>query len=81
MGVDGTPLSLEQDLTPAARAIMAACEADETWRALRSLRPEGKQKLLSALCVLIQEVVEDNGLSKRFEGWAMRWGIDDPDAC
>ena len=51
---------------------MVACEADETWRAVRGLRPEGKQKLLSAPCVLIQEVVEDNGLSQRFKGWAMR---------
>ena len=38
---------------------MVACNADETWRALRALSPEGKDKLLSALCVMIQEVVED----------------------
>ena len=41
---------------------------------LRTPCPEGKDKLLSALCVLIQEVVEDNDLNERFKGWAKRWG-------
>ena len=67
----GTALTVEE----------AVCNADETWRALRSLSPEGKDKLLSALCVLIQEVVEDNGFSQRFQGWAKRWGADESDAC
>ena len=71
----------EEDLTEEELAIMAACEADETWNALRRLRPDAKQKFLSAACVLIQEIVEDNGLAERFRGWAMRWGDDDPDAC
>ena len=70
-------------LTAEERAIMAACNADETWRAMRSLSPEGKDKLLSALCVLIQDVVdvEDNGLSHRFQGWAKQWGADELEAC
>ena len=36
-------------LTTEERAIVAACNADETWRALRGLSPEGKDKLLSAM--------------------------------
>ena len=40
----GTALTVEE------RAI---CNAGETWRALRSLSPERKDKLLSALCVLM----------------------------
>ena len=42
------------------------------------MRPEAKQKLLSPLCILVQEVVEDNGLT---ENWARRWGEDELDAC
>ena len=60
---------------------MAACEADETWNALRRLRPDAKEKFLSAACVLIQEIVEDNRLAERFRGWATRWGDDNPGAC
>ena len=64
-------------LTTEERAIMAACNADETWRVLGALSPEGKDKLLAALCVMIQAVVEDNGLNERFKGWAKQWGTDD----
>ena len=58
---------------------MLACEADETWTTLRNLRPEAKQKLLSAVCILVQEVVKDNGLS--FKNKAKGWREDEPDAC
>ena len=76
-------LTREEDLLQEdiAIAIMLACDADETWKTLRSLRPEAKQKVLSAICVLVQEVVEDNGLATRFKDWARRWGDDEPDAC
>ena len=52
-------------------AIMLACERDETWTTLSSMRPEAKQKLLSAVCILVQEVVEDNGFTERFK---KTWG-------
>ena len=41
---EGTrPATREEDLMAEERATIAACSADETWRALRSLRPEGKE--------------------------------------
>ena len=49
--------------------------------AIRSMRPDAKQKLLSTICILVQEVLEDNGLCERFKNWARRWGEDEPDAC
>ena len=63
----------EEELTKEGLAIMAACEADEAWQTLRSMRPATKQKFMSAVCILVQEIVEDNGLSVRYHNWAKRW--------
>ena len=38
------------------------------------MRSDAEKKLLSAVCILVQEVVEDNGLTERFKNWAKRWG-------
>ena len=55
----------EEDLTAEDIAIMTTCEIDETWQTLRHMRPLAKKQLLSAaLCILVQEVVEDNGLTE-----------------
>ena len=53
----------------------------EAWCTVRGMRPEAKKKLLSAVCILVQEVVEDNGLTEQFKIWAKRWGEDELDAC
>ena len=45
---------------------MAACEAEEAWQTLRKMRPEAKQKFMSAVCILVQEIAEDNGLCERY---------------
>ena len=71
----------EEELTPEDLAIMAACEADETWQTLRNMKPDTKQKFMSAVCILAQEIVEDNGMSARYQNWAKRWGEDQPEAC
>ena len=55
----------EEELSQEEVAIMLACEADETWQALRNLRPEAKQEMLSAICILVQEILEDNGRVRR----------------
>ena len=54
---------------------------NETWTTLRGTRPKAKQKLLSAVCTFVQEVVEDNGLTERFKNWAKCWGEDEFDTC
>ena len=71
----------EEKLTAKDIAIMLACECDETWQTLRNMRPDARRKLLSAVRILVQEVVEDNGLTERFRNWEKRWGEDEFDAC
>ena len=66
-------------LTAKERATTAACNADETWKAMRSLVRRGRTNCFGV--VMMQEVVQDTGLSHRFQGWAKRWGADELDAC
>ena len=62
-------------LTMEERAIMAACDADESWRALRALSPEGRDKLLCT----------GGGGGQwpepKIPIVAKRWGADELDAC
>ena len=41
----------EEELTPEDLAIIAACEADEAWQTLKSMRPATKQQFMSAVCI------------------------------
>ena len=72
---------LREELSAEGRAIMEACENDETWQTSKRMRGNGKDKFLTCLCVMIQEVVEDLDCAARFRGWAERWGEDELDAC
>ena len=69
----------EEDLSAEDRAIMEACENDETWQTIKRMRGSAKEKFLTCLCVMIQEVVEDLACAARFRGWARRWGEDELD--
>ena len=64
----------EEDLSVEDRAIMEACENDETWQTIKRMRGNAKEKFLTCLCVLIQEVVEEPACAARFRGWTWRWG-------
>ena len=65
---------LGEELTPENMAIMAACEAGEAWQTLRNMRPDTEQKFMSAICILVQEIVEDNGFCERNKIWAKGGG-------
>ena len=62
----------EEDLSAEDRTIMEACENDETWQTIKRMRGNAKDKFLTCLCVMIQEVVEDPACAARFRGWARR---------
>ena len=58
----------EMDLLAEDRAIMEACENDETWQAIKRMRGSAKEKFLTCLCIMIQEVVEDPACAARWVG-------------
>ena len=62
----------EEGLTAEDRAIMHACEQDETWQTIRQMRGSAKEKFLTCLCILVQEVVGDAPAMERFRYWARR---------
>ena len=67
----------EGALSAEDRAIMEACENDETWQTIKHMRWNAKGKFLTCLCIMIQEVVENPECAERFSGWARRWGGED----
>ena len=62
---------------------MEAVEQCLVWRALKSDNLRQREKLLAALCMTVQEVVEGNEerspttCLKDFRNWGRRWGQDD----
>ena len=81
---DAVPL--EEHLTEEDWAIMAAVERCPVWRSLKSLNLRQREKLLAAVCMVIQETVE--GTADRttvncpddFRNWGRRRGEDDSSA-
>ena len=73
----------EENLTAEDWAIMEAVERCPTWRALKSFNLREREKLLAALCMIIQELVEGNNnrstaiLLEDFRDWGRRRGQDD----
>ena len=53
----------EENLTAKDRAIMDACENDETCQTIRSMRGSTREKFLTCMCILVQEVVEDPAMT------------------
>ena len=65
---------------------MAAVERCPVWRSLKSLNLRQREKLLAAVCMVIQETVEGNAdratvnCPEDFRNWGRRWGEDDSNA-
>ena len=45
------------------------------------MRGSTKEKILTCLCILVQDVVEDPQTMARCQNWARRWREDEADAC
>ena len=76
----------QRALTAEDWAVMDAVERCPVWRALKALNLLQREKLLAAMCLVIQESVEGNeerstihGVEE-FRDWGRRWGQDEPEA-
>ena len=87
------PVAREENLTEEDWAIMRAVERCPVWKTIKSfnLREREKllaaiEKLLAAICMILQETVEGNtekstiNTVEDFRNWARRWGEDDDHA-
>ena len=78
---DSVPM--EEHRTAEDWAIMEAVERCPVWRTLKSVNLREREKLLAALCMVVQEMVEGNpdrqtvGSLDDFRDWGRRWGQDD----
>ena len=74
---------MEEHLTSEDWAIMSAVERCTVWRALKSFNLRQREKLLAAVCMVLQETVEGNAnrstvnVPEYFRDWGRRWGQDD----
>ena len=74
------PIPREERLTAEDWAIMAAVERCAVWRALKAFNLRQREKLLAAMCLVVQETVEGNEERttvhgpEDFRDWGRRWG-------
>ena len=65
---------------------MRAVERCPVWRTIKSFNLREREKLLAAICMILQETVEGNtekstiNTVEDFRNWARRWGEDDDHA-
>ena len=82
----GDPVPREENLTEEEWAIMRAVERCPVWKTIKSFNLRERQKLLAAICMILQETVEGNtekstmNTVEDFRNWARRWGEDDDHA-
>ena len=80
------PVPREENLTEEDWAIMRAVERCPVWKTIKSFNLREREKLLAAICMILQETVEGNtetstiNTVEDFRNWARRWGEDDDHA-
>ena len=80
------PVPREENLTEEDWAIMRAVERCPVWKTIKSFNLREREKLLAAICMILQETVEGNtekstiNTLEDFRNWARRWGEDDDHA-